>query len=81
MQSGPDAFKRVKGEDASPDKVGPSDILPRRLTDLLSLQYDSGPESGFSDFNPFQSGGEDSPEPKAARRKVRLTSFEASRLR
>lgn len=35
-----------------------------------SLKYESGGESGFSDFNPFQSGAEDTPERKLKRRKV-----------
>lgn len=36
----------------------------------VSLKYESGGESGFSDFNPFQSGNEETPDGKAKRRKV-----------
>ncbi|KAK4705746.1 hypothetical protein P7C70_g441, partial [Phenoliferia sp. Uapishka_3] len=58
--AGPEEHKRVKADPSSSEK-----IHDRRR----SLMYESGGESGFSDFNPFQSGNETSPDSKPRRRK------------
>lgn len=33
------------------------------------MKYESGGESGFSDFNPFQSGADDTPEKQNKKRR------------
>lgn len=35
----------------------------------VSLKYESGGESGFSDYNPFQSGAEETPERHSTKRR------------
>lgn len=44
---------------------------------LKAIEYDEEQEqkSGFSDYNPFQSGAEETPEKSKRRRKVRSLSF------
>ncbi|KAL8284106.1 hypothetical protein RQP46_004855 [Phenoliferia psychrophenolica] len=57
VPTGPEEHKRAKADTPS--------VKDRRQ----SFKMESGGESGFSDFNPFQSGNEESPEAKPRRRK------------
>ena len=46
-----------------------SPVGEARINRRVSMKYESGGESGFSDFNPFQSGADDTPEKRDKKRR------------
>ena len=53
--------------------------LPRKTNKIKTPRRSAGEDSGFSDYNPFQSGSEQAAERERRRRKVNSQICETSR--